>query len=89
LHPRQWGGVRRWIHRKLGPYYSLSEVVKGNKEGGMKMMTTTTKMATTETKSLLLPPPGRDTIDFVIGNVGGYNIDSWVFLRGGLFRFVA
>jgi hypothetical protein len=40
---------------KLGPYYSISEGVKGDKEGGAK---TTTTMTTTETASLLLPPLG-------------------------------
>ncbi len=78
---------------KMGPYYIISEGVKGNKEGGAKTMMKTTKttMSTmmTETASLLLPPPGRNTIKFVIGNAGDNSVDSWVFLRAGSFRCVA
>ncbi len=68
---------------KLGPYYSINEGVKGDKEGGTKMTVTTT-MTVTDTASLS-PPPGWNMIKFVIGNLGNNNIDSWVFLRTGLF----
>ncbi len=36
----------------------------------------------------LLPPWGWNTIKFVIGNVGNNNIDSWAFLRSGLFSCI-
>jgi hypothetical protein len=61
---------------KLGPYYSVSEGVNGNKEVCMKTTTTTTTttttmtmmmrttMTTTETTSLLLPPPRWNMINF-------------------------
>jgi hypothetical protein len=64
---------------KLGPYYSISKGVKGDKEGGTKMTTTMTTTAT-DTASLL-PPPGWNTIEFLIGNAGNDNVDSWAFLR--------
>jgi hypothetical protein len=88
---------------ELGQYYSVSEGVNGDEEGGTKtttmmtMTTTTKKMTamtmtmanTTETASLLLPPLGWNMIKFVIGNVGDDNVDSWVFLRAGLFRCIS
>ncbi len=69
----------------LGLYYSVSEGVKGNEEGGAK---TTMTITTTETASLL-PPPGWNTIEFVIEDAGDDNVDSWVFLRAGSFSCVA
>jgi hypothetical protein len=74
----------------LGPYYSISEGVKGNKEGGTKMMMTTMTTKTTMTEmASRLPPPGWNTIKFVVGNAGNDNIDSWAFLRARLFSCIA
>ncbi len=52
-------------------------------------MATRTTMTTTTKTASLLPPPEWNTIKFVIGKAGNNNVDSWVFLRAGLFLCIA
>jgi hypothetical protein len=76
---------RKWGTRLHG----LLCFTKCDEEGGSKTtMTTTMTTITTETASLL-PPPGWNTIKFIIGNAGDDNVESWAFLRAGLFLCIA
>jgi hypothetical protein len=75
---------------ELGLYYSISEGVKGNEERATKTTktTTTTRSMTKTEMASLLPPLGWNTIEYVIGDIGHNNVDSWAFLRAGLFSCI-
>ena len=61
---------------ELGPYYR-------DDEGGATTTTTTTTTTTS-----MLPSPGWNVIEFVIGDAGDDNVDSWAFLRANSFSCV-
>jgi len=60
---------------ELGPYYR-------DDDGGGATTTTTT------TTTSMLPSPGWNIIEFVIGDAGDDNVDSWAFLRANSFSCV-